>query len=168
MEEKQLFHYLKKKMKEDNKILLASIIILGIAIFLPNILKQKVVTETKTEVKTKIHTVVKTDTVLISSPISVFWKIVPNDTIVIRDTVLQRKQVTYEDSLYKAVVSGYVDPRLDSIQVYPKTVFRTETNDIYHTLVPKKKRWGLGIHAGYGYPGGAYIGAGISYNLFTF
>ena len=41
------------------------------------------------------------------------------------------------------------------------------TNDIYHPVVvkPKKKRWGLGLQAGYGYPGGFYVGAGVSYDL---
>ena len=116
----------------------------------------------------KIQTVVKLDTVLISAPIAVFWQILPNDTIRIGDTLLHRKQVVYEDSLYRAVVSGYVDPRMDSMTVYPRTVYQTMTNDIYHPVAikPKKKRWGLGLQAGYGYPGGLYVGAGISWNLF--
>ena len=121
--------------------------------------------EIRTE--TKIQTVVKTDTVLISAPIAVFWQILPNDTVRIGDTLLHRKRVVYEDSLYRAVVSGYVDPRLDSMQVFPKTVYQTVTNDIYYPVVvkPKKKRWGLGLQVGYGYPGGFYVGGGVSYNL---
>jgi hypothetical protein len=123
--------------------------------------------EIRTE--TKIQTVVKLDTVLISAPIAVFWQILPNDTIRIGDTLLHRKRVVYEDSLYRAVVSGYVDPRLDSMTVYPRTVYQTVTNDIYHPVAikPKKKRWGLGLQVGYGYPDGMYVGAGISYNLFV-
>ena len=110
--------------------------------------------EIRTE--TKIQTVVKTDTVFISAPMAVFWQILPNDTIRIGDTLLHRKRVVYEDSLYRAVVSGYVDPRLDSMTVYPRTVYQTVTNDIYHPVIvkPKKKRWGIGLQAGYGYPGG--------------
>jgi len=50
--------------------------------------------------------------------------------------------------------------------IFPRTVYRTVTNDIYHTIKSKKKRWGLGLQAGYGYPGGFYVGAGVSYNLF--
>ena len=119
--------------------------------------------EIRTE--TKIQMVVKTDTVLISSPIAVFWQILPNDTVRIGDTLLHRKRVVYEDSLYRAEVSGYVNPRLDSIKVFPRTVYQTVTNDIYHAVKPK--RWGLGLQAGYGYPGGVYVGAGISYNLFV-
>lgn len=123
--------------------------------------------EIRTE--TKIQTVVKLDTVLISAPIAVFWQILPNDTIRIGDTLLHRRQVVYSDSLYRAVVSGYVDPRMDSMTVYPRTVYQTITNDIYHPVVvkSKKKRWGLGLQAGYGYPGGMYVGAGISYNIFV-
>ena len=115
----------------------------------------------------KIQTVVKLDTVLISAPIAVFWQILPNDTIRIGDTLLHRKQVVYEDSLYRAVASGYVDPRMDSMTVYPRTVYQTVTNDIYHPVVvkSKKKRWGLGLQVGYGYPGGLYVGVGVSYDL---
>lgn len=123
--------------------------------------------EIRTE--TKIQTVVKTDTVFISAPMAVFWQILPNDTIRIGDTLLHRKRVVYEDSLYRAVVSGYVDPRLDSMTVYPKTVYRTVTNDIYHPVAikPKKKRWGLGLQAGYGYPSGLFVGIGVTYNIFV-
>ena len=100
--------------------------------------------EIRTE--TKIQTVVKLNTILISKPIAVFRQILPSDTIRIGDTLLHRRKVVYEDSLYRAVVSGYVDPRLDSMTVYPRTVYQTVTNDVYHP-VPiklKKKRWGLG------------------------
>ena len=62
--------------------------------------------EMRTE--TKIQTVVKLDTILISKQIAVFWQILPNDTVRIGDTLLHRKQVVYEDSLYRAEVSGYV------------------------------------------------------------
>ena len=117
--------------------------------------------EIRTE--TRIQTVVKLDTVLISAPIAVFLTFT-NDTIHIGDTVVMREQAYYEDSLYRAWVSGY-RPKLDSIEVYPKTIYQTVTNDIYHTIKPKMKRWGLGLQAGYGYPGGFYVGGGVSYNL---
>ena len=119
-------------------------------------------------IETKIKTVVKVDTMLISAPMAVFWRFVPDDTTRIGDTLLHRKQVVYRNSSYRAVVSGYVDPRMDSLQVFPKTVYQTVTNDIYHPVVvkPKRKRWGFGLQAGYGYPGGFYVGGGVSYNLF--
>ena len=120
-------------------------------------------------VETKIKTIVKVDTMLISAPMAVFWRFVPDDTTRIGDTLLHRKQVVYSDSLYRAVVSGYVDPRLDSMVVYPKTVYQTVTNDIYHPVAikSKKKRWGFGLQAGYGYPGGLFVGIGVTYNIFV-
>lgn len=121
--------------------------------------------EVRTE--TKIKTIVKIDTLLISSPMAPLLFVRLTDTMHIGDTVVHREQAYYEDSLYRAWVSGY-RPRLDSIEVYPRTVFREVTNDVYHTVkVKDKRRWGLGLQVGYGYPGGAYIGVGINYNLFS-
>lgn len=120
-------------------------------------------TEIKTE--TKVRTIVKVDTLLISSPIAPLLLIKLKDTIWIGDTIINREQAYYEDSLYRVWVSGY-RPRLDSIEVYPRTVFQEVTNDIYHTIITKKKRWGLSMQAGYGYPNGLYVGVGINYNLF--
>ena len=121
--------------------------------------------EIRTE--TKVKTVVKVDTLLISPPMAPLLVFQLTDTIRIGDTVVRREQAYYEDSLYRAWVSGY-RPRLDSIEIYPKTVTHTITNDIYHTIkIKDKRRWGLGLQAGYGYPGGFYVGAGVSYNLFA-
>lgn len=119
--------------------------------------------EIKTE--TKIKTIVKVDTLLIPSPMAPLLIIRLTDTMHVGDTVIHREQAYYEDSLYRVWVSGY-RPRLDSMQVFPRAVYQTVTNDIYHSIIPKKKRWGIGLQAGYGYPYGWYIGAGISYNLF--
>lgn len=120
--------------------------------------------EIRTE--TKIKTVVKVDTLLISSPMAPLLFIRLTDTMRIGDTVVHREQAYYEDSLYRAWVSGY-RPRLDSIEVYPRTVFREVTNDVYHTVkVKDKRRWGLGLQAGYGYPNGWNVGIGVSCNLF--
>lgn len=122
--------------------------------------------EIRTE--TKVRTVIKTDTMLISAPMAVFFRFVMDDTICIGDTTLHRKEVVYEDSGYRAVVSGFVDPRLDSMTVYPRTMYQTVTNDIYHPMVvkPKTKRWGLGLQIGYGVSGEWYVGIGVSWNLF--
>lgn len=119
--------------------------------------------EIRTE--TKVNTVVKVDTLLISAPMAPLLVFQLTDTIRIGDTVVHREQAYYEDSLYRAWVSGY-RPRLDSLQIFPKTVYQTVTNDIYHTITPRKKRWGLGMQVGYGYPFGMYAGVGVSYNLF--
>ena len=115
--------------------------------------------------ETKVNTIVKVETLLISPPMAPLLVFRLTDTMRIGDTVVYREQAYYEDSLYRAWVSGY-RPRLDSLMVFPKTVYRTVTNDIYHTITPKKKRWGLGLQAGYGYPGGWYVGVGVSCNLF--
>lgn len=119
--------------------------------------------EIRTE--TKVKTVVEVDTLLISPPMAPLLTIRLTDTMRIGDTVVYREQAYYEDSLYRAWVSGY-RPRLDSLMVFPRTVCQTVTNDIYYTIKPKKKRWGLGLQAGYGYPGGGYVGVGVNYNLF--
>ena len=119
--------------------------------------------EIRTE--TKVKTVVKVDTLLISAPMAPLLVFRLTDTMRIGDTVVHREQAYYEDSLYRAWVSGY-RPKLDSLQIFPRIVYQTVTNDIYHTIVPKKKSWGLGLQAGYGYSNGWYIGIGISYNLF--
>ena len=95
-------------------------------------------------------------------------KIVINDTIVCRDTIyLEREQRVYEDKEYKAFVSGF-QPRLDSIYVYPKT--------IYETKVSTRKEWRqftYGVQVGVGVvmpftssPSfGGYLGFGIGYNF---
>lgn len=119
--------------------------------------------EIRTE--TKVNTVVQIETLLISPPMAPLVVFRLTDTMRIGDTVVHREQAYYEDSLYRAWVSGY-RPRLDSLMVFPKTVYRTVTNDIYHTVkVKDKRRWGLGLQVGYGYPRGFYIGTGVSYNL---
>ena len=78
--------------------------------------------EIRTE--TKIKTVVKVDTLLISPPMAPLLVFQLTDTIRIGDTVVYREQAYYEDSLYRAWVSGY-RPRLDSLMVFPKTVYQT-------------------------------------------
>ena len=120
--------------------------------------------------------VVKRDTLRLNSPIlreihkvtHDTIKIVMNDTVVRRDTIyLEREQRIYEDEDYKAFVSGF-QPRLDSIYVYPKT--------IYETKVSTQKEWRrftYGVQVGVGVvmpftssPSfGGYVGIGIGYNF---
>ena len=119
--------------------------------------------EIRTE--TKVNTVVQIETLLISPPMAPLLVFRLTDTMRIGDTVVYREQAYYEDSLYRVWVSGY-RPRLDSLQIFPRTVYQTVTNDIYHTITPKKKRWGIGLQVGYGYPSGIYAGIGVSYSLF--
>lgn len=113
---------------------------------------------------TKIRTEVRVETLLLSPPMAPLLVVRLTDTMRIGSEVVQREQAYYEDSLYRVWVSGF-RPRLDSLQIFPRTVTQTLTNDIYHTLKPRRKRWGLGIQAGYSYPGGWYVGAGVSWNI---
>ena len=62
----------------------------------------------------------------------------------------------YKTNDYRAVVSGYM-PNLDFMEVYREKEIVI--------LKPEKKRWGLGLQTGCSYPGGWYVGIGISYNL---
>ena len=115
-------------------------------------------------------TVFSIDTVRVSAPIASSETIVryepypvfmSGDTI--RDTVFVYIPITqkvYRDSLYTAWVSGY-SAKLDSIEVYN----RMQTIMIREKV--KRKRFGIGLQIGYGFPHGAYAGVGFSYNLFN-
>ena len=92
-----------------------------------------------------------------------------HDTTVVRDSVLVdvpiERRIYQEDSLYRAVVSGY-RPSLDSLMVY-----RTTTEITKFVAVHQRKRWGIGVHAGYGFSRqgiSPYVGVGVSYNLINF
>ncbi len=80
------------------------------------------------------------------------------------DVLIPITQKVYEDSTYRAVISGY-NVSLDEMLVFPKRevlTIRPQT---------KPKRWGVGVQAGYGItPAGfqPYLGVGITYNLFSF
>ena len=67
---------------------------------------------------------------------------------------IERKEYRTDD--YRAIVSGY-RPRLDLMEIYRKT--RTVT------VTKEPKRWGIGPTAGFGIPGGWYVGIGVSYDL---
>lgn len=81
-------------------------------------------------------------------------------------------QKVYEDSLYRAYVSGY-RPSLDSLVLFPRHDITTVTKGYAHPK-SRPKRWGIGIHLGYGMTLGKapnfapYVGIGVSYNLITF
>ena len=68
----------------------------------------------------------------------------------------------YKSEEYYAIVEGY-NPRLKSIEVYPRTAYITTTETI-----KDRKRWGVsvGVQGGYGFtPKGwqPYAGVGISF-----
>lgn len=107
------------------------------------------------------------DTVRDTIPVPVYESVVDSFPFVVPvpvpgDTVyLPITQKIYKDSLYTAYVSGYC-AKLDSIEVYSKT--RT----MFIRERAKRKRFGLGVQAGYGFSGNKvspYIGIGVSCNL---
>lgn len=127
-----------------------------------------------------VETVVQTDTlylrdtIKIDRPVPRIVRIVDTmlipviDTVHTRDSILisiPREEKVYEDSTYRAVVSGF-KPSLDSISIYRTTEIVTITK------AAPIKRWGIGPQIGVGLsPKGAavpYVGVGISYNLFVF
>lgn len=116
------------------------------------------------------------DTIKIPNPVPVLVEIaepfiVPVQEFVIianGDSIVIPRQVkTYQDSTYKAVVSGF-QPSLDYIEVYSKTITSTITKTI------RPQRWGVGISAGCGihlHQGkvqpAPYVGIGVYYNLYN-
>lgn len=125
----------------------------------------------------KVDTLVVRDTIMRDRPVFVDRYLVRTDTVklALHDTTLRvdsvlvdvpiERRIYEEDSLYRAVVSGY-RPSLDSLLVY-----RTTTEITKFVPVPVKKRWGVGIQAGYGFSQkgiSPYVGVGISYNLINF
>lgn len=130
------------------------------------------------EIKEHRDTVYFPDTVKVPVPVEV-ERIVKDtmyvdvgDVVVVHDTTylpLPREYVTYQDSSYRAVVSGF-RPRLEELTMYPKKeVVTIQTEKVYTEY--KHYKFGVGIQAGYGItPSGfqPYLGLGVSYNLFGF
>lgn len=88
------------------------------------------------------------------------------DSVVYVPVILEEK--VYEDSSYRAVVSGPAiagyGPRLDSISTYNKTVTVYQTKTVY----VEPSRWSIGIQAGYGASKDgltSYVGIGVQYAL---
>lgn len=117
-------------------------------------------------------TLVIRDTVRLETPKPITETIIRIDTLTLSDTLRLSDTVyveipitskVYEDSLYKAWVSGY-RASLDSIEVYPVRTVET----VYVPQV-KRTRWGIGLQVGIGTDlrGGwmPYVGVGVSYNL---
>lgn len=127
-----------------------------------------------TQVVTQTDTLFVRDTITQEKPVyitttQVRTEYVPVlDTLRIRDTlfvpVTIEKRV-YEDSLYRAEVSGY-SPSLDKIEIYQQKQVVTQFVQVPEV---KRKRWGIGVQAGYGINANGshspYIGIGLSYNL---
>ena len=129
-------------------------------------------------------TVWHTDTITYEKPVEVEkWKdrivYVPvTDTIHKHDTTyiaLQFERKVYQDSTYRAVVSGF-QPSLDEIAVYPKTAYITKVKTEYKypqfmlspavnvELLPRSVFAGAGIVADY-WTGRFQISAEVGYGI---
>ena len=127
---------------------------------------------TGNSLKTDTVTITKRDTITIEKPVIKYRYIteVITDTLYSKDSVLVPVRIpieskTYQDSTYRAVVSGY-RASLDTIQVYPIHTITTITNTII-----KQKHFNIGIQAGVGYgictkKPDVYVGLGVSYRLY--
>lgn len=122
--------------------------------------------------KTDTVTITKIDTVTVTKPVIQYRYItqVITDTLYNTDSIkvpvrIPIERTTYQDSTYRAVVSGY-RASLDTIQVYPIHAITTITNTII-----KQKRFNIGLQAGVGYgcfnkKPDIYVGLGVYYRLF--
>lgn len=118
----------------------------------------------------EVHDTITTiDTITIDKPFPVYREVVEMDTFQLLDTIrindtiytlLPRERKVYEDSLFRAVISG-VRPSLDSMKVFTKTKVITLSQE---AKVPK---FGLGAQLGITFNGKAqpYIGIGVQYNF---
>ena len=127
--------------------------------------------ETVTE---RVDTLVIRDTLTVLQPKYITRRTVDSvlvpvkETVLERDTVfvlLEREQLTWEDSLSRVYVSG-IRPQVDSV-----THFRDRMYITRETVIKTHSRWGVGIQGGVGVGKGGltpYVGVGVSYNLITF
>lgn len=159
-----------------NRLVIAAAALLAALLLLSGyFLGRRTVRTPEPECIVRVDTLRIRDTVLVDKPAPVEVRVVDTmlvavtDTLRLSDTVylrIPREIKQYEDSLFRAQVSGY-RPSLDWIEVYPQTVYLTKvvkTQDV--------RRWGIGLQAGYGAYVNAgqvglapYVGVGISYDI---
>lgn len=131
-------------------------------------------TRPTTVVKTVRDTIILRDTITAYKPVPFNVYVVDTMWVPVtvheHDTVwaqLPREAKVYQDSTYRAVVSGF-RPSLDTISVYQRTKVITVTNNV---RIPPP-RWSWGVQAGVGVNAGGsvtpYLGIGIQYRLGDF
>ena len=162
-------------------LMFAFIVLIGVMTY-DFYVTHKLIEQTRTEILEVHDTLVKyrTDTIFHKTPIYVKQTVLKRDTVQVwspykQDSVYVeipyiRKE--YQDSTYKAWVSGFQDVNLDSIEVYQKTKTIQINNTNYITKY-KNRPFSVGIQAGYGYDlinkySSPFIGIGVQYNLFSF
>ena len=123
----------------------------------------------------KVDTLLIRDTFKVTEPKKETIKVVDSvlipvtDTIRVTDTlyvILERQQVTWEDSLARVYASG-IDPHVDSVIHFTQDLI---INKEIPVIQVKNTRWGLGVQAGVGAGKDGltpYLGVGVSYNLLS-
>ena len=127
--------------------------------------------------RTDTVVVSKVDTLFREVPKPVYTSVVRTEYVPVTDTIVRNdttflplpiEQKVYEDSTYRAVISGY-KPSLDSLWLYRTTKYVTVTN----TVKEKPSKWGFGVTAGPSVlitPGGSVYGGlgatiGVNYRF---
>lgn len=168
-------------MKTFRNIVIGICIFLGIYLTVDYIRLRQQIKEIRTEIVEIHDTIVnqRTDTFLLRQPVVYTQKEIKHDTVRINtvsgdstDVILPVIQKEYQDSTYRAWVSGYQDVNLDSIQVYQKNIF-TEINNTKYVTKYKNRPFSLGIQVGAQYNfmnkrPEPYVGLGVSYNIINF
>lgn len=163
-----------------NKIITNMVAFFAIIAFfaiLSFVLGRKSVKQPENVIERDTVEVVRIDTAFVETPIPIYKEVIRTEYLAVTDTVrindttylpvpIERK--VYEDSLYRAVISGY-HPNLDSLWVFNTTHYVTVTNTV------KEKRSHFGVSATFGpsvlvTPHGDVVGglgatAGISYSF---
>lgn len=161
-------------------LMLAFIVMIGVMTYDFHV-THKLIEQTRTEILEVHDTLVKycTDTIFSEKPVYINKQIVRTDTVQLYDIKHDSVQVElpyiskeYQDSTYRAWVSGFQDVNLDSIEVFQKTKTIQINNTNYITKY-KNRPFSVGIQAGYGYDlmnkrALPFIGIGVQYNLFSF
>lgn len=113
--------------------------------------------------ETILHTEVKVDTLRLFSPVPYNVYLSAGDTIYFDSCKHVREIQEYRDTNFYAKISG-IAPRIDEIQVYPKTTTITK-------IIQKKNRFGIGLTGGYGltrHGFSPFIGISFNYNIVSF
>ena len=123
----------------------------------------------------KVDTLFIRDTFKVTEPKYITRRVVDSipypvtDTIRMKDTLyvlLERQQVTWEDSLARVYASG-VNPQVDSVIHFTNDLIITKEIPVIQV---KKTRWGIGIQAGATADKNGvipYVGVGVSYNILS-
>lgn len=167
-------------MNDMNKgyVYLLIAVLLAFALGYINGLNRRPEPEVVVRERTDTLTIVRTDTLVVTQFVPVEREV--RDTLlvpvteyeVVHDTTyipLPREYVTYKDSSYRAVVSGF-SPRLEELEMYPRTEYVTiQTEKV--VSVKRNPRFSIGVQAGYGItPAGfqPYLGVGGQLNILSF